>query len=105
MARSGSFSSTVTATSRSMPVRWRARATPTMPPPTTPTCIVMAALYGSPVAPAAEQVGRGRGDPVQEQQPVQVVELVQQRPGLDGVGLDQPPRPLRGGPFDRDRGR
>src|SRR5512132_1599188 len=60
MARSGSFSSTVTATSRSRPVMWWARATPTMPPPTIPTRrVVMAEVYGSPGA-SPKQSGRGR---------------------------------------------
>ena len=95
-ARSGSFSSTVTSTSSPMPtMRW-ARATSTMPPSTIPMRLVPMAgslrLNGSAAAPPPEQIGGARGHPVEEQQPVQVVELVQQRPGLD-VGLDQPGRP------------
>src|SRR6266446_1469204 len=39
---------------------------------------------------APEDVGRQRADPVEEQHPVQMVELVEEGPGLEGVGLDHP---------------
>src|SRR5581483_7595249 len=65
----------------------------------------MVQAYDSPVPLATEHIGRERANAVEEQHPVQMVELVEQGPGLEGVGLDHPDGAVGRQPADDHVGR